>query len=82
MNDAGNAWLGPVSLGSSATVQNSQCSINAAGSSASGTGNNLSVDLAITFKSGFHGSKRIYAFAQDASGLASGWQQSGAWTVP
>src|SRR5579859_7132392 len=55
MNDAGSAWLGPATLGSSGTLQNSQCSINAGQSSASASGNTLILNLALSFNSGFGG---------------------------
>src|SRR6185436_7414252 len=61
--------------------QNSQCLVNATSSSASGVGNNLTVNLSLTFKSAFDGAKNIYAQAWDNGGLASGFQQRGTWTV-
>src|SRR5258708_10559292 len=41
------------------TLQNSQCSLNGAGSSVSGTDNNLTVNVALTFKGPFGGAKNI-----------------------
>jgi hypothetical protein len=81
LNDAGTAWNGPVNLGSSGTVSNSQCSINAAGSSANGSGNTLTLKLATAFSSGFGGTKTNYASAMDTAGLFSGWEARGSWTV-
>src|SRR5204862_70088 len=43
LNDAATGWLGPVTLGTAASVQNSQCTVNAQSSSASGAGTNLTV---------------------------------------
>jgi hypothetical protein len=79
-NDAGTAWLTPAVLGTSNTVQNSQCSINVAGSSASGSGNLLTVSLALTFKPAYSGSKNVYMEVYD--GADSGWFVKGAWIVP
>ena len=80
-NDAGTAWQSPVTVGQAGTLQNSQCVVNAQSSSASGSGNNLTLNLALTFKSGFAGSKSVYAEVYDGA-ADSGWQQKGTWTVP
>ena len=69
-------------MGTSATLQNSQCIISAAGSSVNASGNVLTVILAVTFQSAFAGAKNIYSFAQTIGGLNSGWQSLGTWTVP
>jgi hypothetical protein len=78
-NDAGAAWLSPVVLGGGSS-QNSQCTVQAAGSSASGSGSTLTVTLALQFRSTFAGAKNVYMEAYD--GADSGWQQRGTWTVP
>jgi hypothetical protein len=78
MNDAGGTWTGPVSLGQSGTLQNSQCAVNAGSSSASGSGNNLTVNIALSFQSAFSGTKNIYMDAYD--GPDAGWQLKGTWT--
>jgi hypothetical protein len=82
LNDAATGWLGSVTLGTANTLQNSQCSVNAQISSASGAGNNLTVNLAIVFNTGFSGAKNIYMQAVDTGGMQTGWQQRGTWTVP
>jgi hypothetical protein len=80
-NDGYTGYLGPITLGTSGTMQNSQCAINGAGSSATISGNTATVNLAVTFQSAFAGAKNIYGYAQTATGLTSGWQTLGAWTV-
>src|SRR6202040_3218229 len=80
LNDAANGWLGPVLMGSANTLQNSQCSLNAQASSASGSGNNLTVNLALTFKPAFLGAKNIYLQAADNEGQFAVFQQRGTWT--
>ncbi len=80
--DGGPAWLGPLALGAAGSLQNSQCVVNGMGSSASGSGNNLTVNLALSFKAEFTGAKNVYMLVQDTGGLTSGWQIRGAWTVP
>jgi len=78
--DAGGPYSGMLLPGNGA-VENSQCSISAAGSSVAGSGNTLTLTLAISFTSGFAGNKVLYLAAQDASSI-SGWQVMGTWNVP
>jgi hypothetical protein len=79
-NDAG-AWQGPVTVGGSGTLSNSQCSVNAGTSSMSVSGNTLTLNLAVSFEAGFAGAKNIYMEVQNAT-VDSGWSLHGAWTVP
>jgi hypothetical protein len=81
-NDGYTGVLGPMTLGGTATLQNSQCTVNGATSSATLSGNILTLNLALTFKLAFAGAKNIFGFTQSLSGLNSGWQVLGAWTVP
>jgi hypothetical protein len=80
--NSGTAWSSPVSLGSPGTVQNSQCAIDAGSSYVSSSGNYLTVSLRFTFAPAFAGSKSNFMFATDSTGLSSGWQSRGTWTVP
>jgi hypothetical protein len=80
-NDAATAWQTPVTLGTSATLENSQCSVNAASSSSSGSGNTLTLSLKISFRAAFSGAKNVYTLVANGAGN-SGWQQRGTWTVP
>jgi hypothetical protein len=75
------AWQGPISIGVAGTLQNSQCTVNAGASSASASGNNLSVSLALSFTSAFAGAKNIYSEVENST-VDAGWVQLGAWTVP
>jgi hypothetical protein len=81
LNDAGTQWSG-AALGQAATLQNNQCSINSANTTAVLNGNTLTLNLAMAFKPAYAGAKSIYMYAADASGANSGWQQRGTWTVP
>jgi hypothetical protein len=81
INDAGTGTVGSGgTLGSSGTLANSQCTLDLAASSASGSANNFTVNLAITFGSTFTGSKNIYMGAINNATAYSGWQQMGIWT--
>jgi hypothetical protein len=81
LSDQGTAWLGPVTAGAAGTLQNSQCSVSAAESGASGSGNTLTLNLALSFKASFAGLRRIYALARDLGGLTTSWQELGTWAV-
>jgi hypothetical protein len=76
-----NNWSNTVALGSGGTLQNSQCSVNVTASSVSVSGNNLTLNLAITFSSSFAGTKNIYMIAADNAGTTSQWLTAGTWTV-
>ncbi len=80
-NDAGNAALGPLTPGGSGTESNSQCTVSAAGSTVSGSGDSLAVNVALTFTPAFAGSKNLYGYATDKGNLNSGWKTLGAWNT-
>ena len=80
LNDAGSAFLGPITVGSSNSLSNSQCTISGSGSSTSTAGSNLTVNLAVSFTAGFAGSKNTKMQVQGFSGQ-SGWVAMGSWTV-
>jgi hypothetical protein len=79
-SDDASTWSS-APVGSSNTLQNSQCSINAGGVSATGSGNTLSVQVPISFSSAFAGARTIYLRAIDTSGTNSGFSPVGSWTV-
>jgi hypothetical protein len=81
LNDTGTGWLGPLTLGSSTTAQNSQCLLSEAGSSATLSGPNLTLRLSLTFKPAFTGTKTIYVVANDRAGLDTGMLALGTWLI-
>ena len=58
------------------------CSVAAAGSSASLSGNKLTLTLNVTFTPRFAGNRIVYTAARDLQGGNSGWQGLGVWSVP
>jgi hypothetical protein len=80
LNDTGTQWMSN-SLTSGATLQNSQCSVSLAGSSAPTSGTTLTLNLAMTFKPAFAGTKNIYMYGASATIGNSGWQDRGDWVV-
>jgi len=85
--DAGGPFAGGMLLPASAgTIQNSQCMVSAAGSSAtlaSGAGGTtLTLTLNITFQSAFAGNRILYVAGRDAAGANNtDWQTMGTWMV-
>ena len=81
VNDAGNAsaLLRP---GAAGVTENGQCVLDASQSSVSGSGNDLTVRLALTFSSTFGGKKNIYLYAENQEQLSTGLVPRGTWTVP
>ena len=75
----GSTWS---QLGTSGSIQNSQCAINSQGSGITASGNNVVLTLPITFPSTFLGGKGIYMLTSSRGSTTSGWQQVGSWTVP
>jgi hypothetical protein len=78
-NDSGS-FGSPTTIGVPGTQQNSQCSVDTGASSATVSGTNLTVNLAISFKAAFVGAKGIYMEAQNAA-FDSGWAFRGTYSV-
>ncbi|MDQ2944409.1 MAG: beta-propeller fold lactonase family protein [Acidobacteriota bacterium] len=79
-NDAGSA-VTPMTPGSAGVLSNSQCIISGPGSAVIGSGNTLSLTLAISIKPSFAGTHKLFGYAVDKGGLESGWQHLGTWTT-
>ncbi|HYW48330.1 MAG TPA: hypothetical protein VE959_36030 [Bryobacteraceae bacterium] len=82
VNDTGTGLVPGLALNGSGSVSNSQCTVNASGSSAVGNGNTLTLILNVSFTGTFDGNRVIYLAARDSTDANnSGWQASGSWTV-
>jgi hypothetical protein len=75
--DAGGPYAGAIAIPGSGTVSNSQCTVNAVGSSVSGSGNVLTLTLNISFTGSFAGDRVVYVAARDNAGNNTGWQAKG-----
>ncbi|MEZ5351925.1 MAG: BACON domain-containing carbohydrate-binding protein [Bryobacteraceae bacterium] len=80
--DAGGPFAGAINIPGAGSVNNSQCTINAAGSSVSGAGNTLTLTLNMSFQQGFAGDRIVHAAARDTGGNNTGWQAMGTITIP
>jgi hypothetical protein len=79
-NDFGE-WGNFKNFGVGTIDNNSQCSLNLATSSATPSGTNLTLTLALTFKAAFAGPKTIDMRANSNVGSTTGWVQRGTFTV-
>jgi len=83
VNDAGDGLLpGMVLDGGTQTIGNSQCEVDGYGSSATISGNLLTLRLTMAFSAQFAGNKVVYQAARNIGGFNSGWVQQGVWNVP
>ena len=78
-NDAGTGWLGPTPVGTGTALVNSQCTVSAAAGSTSSSGNNLTVNITLTFAAGFAGLKSVFGNAYDNALISSSWIATGSW---
>jgi hypothetical protein len=81
VNDNGYGWLASAVVGSSGTIENSQCRLDAGASSVTRSFDTITVRPAITFKAGLPGLQNTYMITGDNAGLNSPWQQMGTWTT-
>jgi hypothetical protein len=79
-NNAG-AWITPgLKLGVAGTVSNSQCALNTGTSSVSTAGNELTLNVTLSFSSTFVSPQNVYLQAEELSGVSSGFAEKGTWT--
>jgi uncharacterized repeat protein (TIGR02543 family) len=83
IDDAGTGWLGPISgvviRPSAGTLTNKQCTVNVAGSSASISGNTMTVKVPVTFKGAVTPVMGTFLQALDVTGAWTGMTQFGNW---
>jgi uncharacterized protein (TIGR03437 family) len=77
--DDGSSVAGFAFPGSPTNISNSQCTLNAAASSATVSGNNLTLTVSLTFSSTFTGQRHIWMQAVDANNLSTNWLVYGVW---
>lgn len=77
--DDGISVAGKIPPGSAGAISNSQCSLNAAGSSATGSGTTLTVVVSLTFSATFTGQRHIWMQAIDYNNLTTNWLVYGVW---
>jgi hypothetical protein len=78
-NDADTTWTGPGTPGTGGILQNSQCALNLQVSSILSSGNNLTLNVALTFSSALRGQKSTFLNVTNNSNLSTGWLEKGTW---
>jgi len=82
LRDDTGVWQTPTPFAMGGTQQNTYCRVDFSGSSASMSGQTLTLNVKISFKVAYDGTKNIYAYASTNSGAITDWQQIGTWTIP
>jgi len=81
INDAGTAWIGNVPPGGTQNIENTRVILHMADTSVSGSGDTLTIDWSLTFKSSVAGAKHSYMNVRDDSDTVSQWHMMGDWTI-
>jgi hypothetical protein len=81
-NDGLTVLQGPLTPGTAGTLQNSQCTIHGATSTAgAGTGTDLAVTIGMSLTGAFGTAPRnVYLWVKDAENNDTGWVQTSSWT--
>lgn len=70
-----------ITIGSTGTLSNSQCTLYGSGSSAVIGATTITITLNLAFSPSFAGPKNSFLFASE-TGVNTGWVQVGTWTAP
>jgi hypothetical protein len=82
-NDSLTVLQGPLLPGSSATLQNSQCSLYGSSSGVVSTaGTDLTINIGLGLQPAYRGTLGVYLWVKDNEGHDTGWVQTGNWTLP
>ena len=85
-NDAGSGSVGSVAIGSNATLQNSQCTVNAVGTTMAVVGNSVAVRVSFTYLPAFGTvgggiTKYVNVMATDTQGNTLSVVQAASWSL-
>ena len=82
-NDALTVLLGPLTPGTSGTLQNSQCVVSGSTSSlVSGSGTDLTVNIGLGVQGGCsRTNQNVYLWVEDNEGYDTGWVRTGTWNL-
>lgn len=82
-NDANTAWVNPSgdTPGSAVMLENSYAKLDCGQTTVSGSGDTLTVNWRVAFKSTFLGAKKSYLYVKDDALAYQGWRLLGTWTI-
>jgi hypothetical protein len=81
LNNAGSAWSAGIAPGGSGSVSNGQCILEGSGSSATASGDTLTVVFNVEFQNSFEGTMKIWLYAVNDQSENSGLNYRGTYTV-
>lgn len=82
LNDSTSAFLGSLTPGASGSIENSKCIVTGTHSSATISGNVLSLVVYLSFKAMAGGTNQLWTLVNDQSNAFLGWKSQGSFTVP
>lgn len=82
LNDAATQYLGPVTPGVSGTLENSSCILGTGYTSATKSGDTLTMSIYLSFKAAAAGANTVWTQVSDQSNTYLGWRNQGTFTVP
>jgi hypothetical protein len=80
-NDTNSSWLGGFSPGSANIIENSYVKLNCTLTSVLTSGDTMTINWNITFKTPFVGNKKSYLLVFDLNKGSSGWKELGRVTI-
>lgn len=80
-NTSNSIWSGGYAPGSSKVLENSYAKLDCSKTTASGSGNTLSINWNVIFKTASGGAKNLYLSAQDDAGATLSLVHKGTWTI-
>ncbi len=81
LDDTGAGAVPLARLGTQDIAENSGCQVLMEGTSTSVSGNTLTVQFNVVFKTGFAGDKRVFTAVSDLAVTGTWWVQGGNWSV-
>ncbi|MDQ3815151.1 MAG: hypothetical protein M3347_14585, partial [Armatimonadota bacterium] len=81
MNDSSTGFTGGFAPGSNNSISNSQGTLNCAATTASISGNTLTINWSFTPATGFVGNKALFLYVRDTTNLFDGWDHFGTWNI-
>lgn len=80
-NPTTRVWVGGFAPGTANIIDTTYSKLDCSRTTVTGSGNNLTVNWNIAFKTNYTGQKALYLMVKDDSNLASVWINKGKWTI-
>ncbi|MFA6217599.1 MAG: SpvB/TcaC N-terminal domain-containing protein [Candidatus Omnitrophota bacterium] len=80
-NNSNSSWTGGYAPGSAKVIDNSYAKLDCSKTTVSGSGNTLTINWNVTFRTGSAGTKNLYLSVQDDAGASVSLVNKGTWTI-